>query len=343
MPSSRLLPSWARLAAVLIVVSGLASAQALPGDAAAPAVQPDVVFVPPGDPPLPLLWQVSDADNTVYLLGSFHLLKAGDYPLSDEVNDAFADAEAVFFELPPEEMNSPQLPVQMMQAAVRTDGTQLDRDLPPATASRLQEWQAANAAALQASGLTPARMQMFEPWFVGLMISLTEMGKQGLDPKLGLDQHFIAAAGFAGKRTGGFETAAQQIALLDGMDADEQLQFIDEALSQAANDDLQTLHGYWRAGDANGIWNGMGADMRSRYPKLYRHINVERNDAWVPKIEQLLAAPGTDDALVVVGALHLLGEDGVVEKLRAKGHDVERICRDCAPSGDRPTTDGNRE
>ena len=343
MPSSRVFPAWAKLAAVLVVASGLASAQVPPGDAPAPAVEPEVVFVPPEDPPLPLLWQVSDADNTVYLLGSFHLLKAGDYPLSGEVNNAFADAEAVFFELPPEEMNSPQLPVQMMQAAVRTDGTQLDRDLPPATASRLQDWQAANAAALQASGLTPARMQMFEPWFVGLMISLTEMGKQGLDPKLGLDQHFIAAAGFAGKRTGGFETAAQQIALLDGMDADEQLQFIDEALSQAANDDLQTLHGYWRAGDAEAIWSEMGADMRSRYPKLYRHINVERNDAWIPKIEQLLAAPGTDDVLVVVGALHLLGEDGVVEKLRARGHAVERICQACAPGGEESTRGGERD
>ncbi len=327
---------------MLFVASGLASAQSPLANAPAPTIEPEVVFIPPGDAPLPLLWQVSDADNTVYLLGSFHLLKASDYPLSGEVNDAFADAEAVFFELPPEEMNSPQLPVQMMQAAVRTDGTQLDRDLPPATASRLRDWQADNAAALQASGLTPARMQMFEPWFVGLMISLTEMGKQGLDPKLGLDQHFIAAAGFAGKRTGGFETAAQQIALLDGMDADEQLQFIDEALSQAANDDLQTLHGYWRAGDADAIWNEMGADMRSRYPKLYRHINVERNDAWVPKIEQLLAAPGTDDTLVVVGALHLLGEDGLVEKLRAKGHAVARICQHCVPRDHAPTGSGDR-
>ena len=141
MSSPRVFPAWARLAAALVVASGLASAQAPPGDAPAPApaVEPEVMFVPPGDPPLPLLWQVSDADNTVYLLGSFHLLKSGDYPLSDEVNDAFADAEAVFFELPPEEMNSPQLPVQMMQAAVRTDGTQLDRDLPPATTSRLQD------------------------------------------------------------------------------------------------------------------------------------------------------------------------------------------------------------
>ena len=59
--------------------------------------------------------------------------------------------------------------------------------------------------------------------------------------------------------------------------------------------------------------------MRDEVPALYKRINVERNDAWLPKIEQRLTQPGSDDTLVVVGALHLLGEDGVVEKLRAQG------------------------
>src|SRR3546814_15815693 len=107
-------------------------------------------------------------------------------------------------------------------------------------------------------------MQMFEPWFVGLMISMTEMTKQGLDPKLGLDQHFIDAAGIAGKRTGGFETAAQQIEFLDGMDRDEQLQFIDEALVQSASDDLPSQHAYWRAGHAAAGRDDSGADRQER-------------------------------------------------------------------------------
>jgi hypothetical protein len=73
----------------------------------------------------------------------------------------------------------------------------------------------------------------------------------------------------------------------------------------------------------------MAADMKRKYPKLYQHIDVDRNDAWVPKIAQRLTAPGRDDTLVVVGALHLLGSDGVVEKLRVKGYKVERICSAC--------------
>jgi uncharacterized protein YbaP (TraB family) len=71
-------------------------------------------------------------------------------------------------------------------------------------------------------------------------------------------------------------------------------------------------------------------EMRERFPGLYRRINVARNDAWVERLDARLRSPGTEDTLVVVGALHLLGEDGVVEKLRARGYEVERICSACA-------------
>jgi uncharacterized protein YbaP (TraB family) len=281
--------------------------------------------------PVPLLWKVSDADNSLYLLGSFHLLKPADYPLSKDVDAAFADAESVVFEMSPEEMASPTLAMQMGQAALRTDGTQLDDELTPATAARLHAWLAANATDVQASGVPAQLLQHFEPWFVGLTISIIEMTREGLDPKLGLDQHFVAAAKAAGKPTAGLETGAQQIAFLDGMGKDEQLQFLAETLDESdkGRRELQQLHSAWRAGDAATLWNGMAADMKREYPQLYRHINVERNDAWVPKLERRLRDPGKDDTLVVVGALHLLGSDGVVEKLRAGGFKVERICSAC--------------
>jgi len=282
-------------------------------------------------PPVPLLWKVSDADNSIYLLGSFHLLRQDDYPLSTDVDAAFADAESLLFEMPPSEMESPTLALQMGQAALRLDGTRLDSQLPPATARKLQDWFAANATAMQASGMTPQALQMFEPWFVGLTVSIVGMTRDGLDPKLGLDRHFADAAQQAGKPVDGFETGAQQIAFLDGMDADEQVQFLDEALDESGEGagEVEKLHAAWRAGDAATLWDGMAADMKREYPKLYRHVNVERNDAWLPRIEQRLQAPGADDTLVVVGALHLLGSDGLVEKLRAKGYAVERICSAC--------------
>ena len=295
------------------------------------AVNADSPMPTAGTPPVPLMWKVSDADNSVYLLGSFHLLKPADYPLSKDVDAAFADAESLVFEMSPEEMSSPTLGMQMGQAAMRADGTPLNSELSPETIKLLDAWTTENAAVLQAMGLTPQVLQMFEPWFVGLTISITEMTKQGLDPKLGLDANLAAQAAKAGKPATGLETGVQQIAFLDGMDKDEQLQFLNEALSQSKESEAETakLHHAWRAGNANVLWDDMAVEMKKDYPRLYQRINVARNDAWVPKIEKRLTAAGTDDALVVVGALHLLGPDGVVEKLRAKGYTVERVCSAC--------------
>ena len=279
-------------------------------------------------PPVPLLWKVSDADNDLYLLGSFHLLKPSDYPLSGDIDAALADAEHVMFELSPEEMSSPALGMKMAQAAIRADGTALSAGLPPEVAARLSAWLEANEATLATQGMRPQMLEMFEPWFVGLMVSVTEMTQRGLDPELGLDKHIADAAVAAGKTTGGLELGAEQIALFDTMDADEQVQMLADALSsEDGGAQLDLLHDAWRRGDADTLWTGMAADMRREYPALYRRINVDRNDAWVPKLEARLKEHSSDDTLVVVGALHLLGEDGVVEKLRARGYRVERVCR----------------
>lgn len=308
------------LAAVAVSVAASAA------DRARPAATKAAV------PPVPLMWKVSDADNDLYLLGSFHMLRAGDYPLSKDVDNAFDDAEALVFELSPEELLSPQLGTAMGQAALRIDGKPLNSELSKATIARLDTWTAANGKELQTMGLPAQALQMFEPWFVGLMISITEMNKQGLDPKLGLDMHLIGRANKASKPTSGLEKGSEQIAVFDGMSKTEQLQFLDESLSEAvdAKAEIEKLHSAWRRGDQNALWNGMAADMRREYPQLYRRVNVARNDAWVPKLQRMLDAETEDDTMIVVGALHLLGDDGVVEKLRAKGYKVDRVCSACA-------------
>lgn len=308
------------LAAVAVSVAAVAA------DRASPAATKAVA------PPVPLLWKVSDVDNTLYLLGSFHMLRPGDYPLSKDVDAAFDDAEALAFELAPEELLSPQLGTAMGQAALRTDGKPLNSELPEATIAKLDAWADANGKELKKMGVPAQVFQMFEPWFVGMTISLVEMGKQGLDPELGLDMHLIGRAGKASKPTSGLEKGSEQIAVFDGMSKAEQLQFLDESLNETidAKAEIEKLHAAWRRGDQDALWNGMAAEMRREYPQLYRRVNVARNDAWVPKLQRMLDGETRDDTLVVVGALHLLGDDGVVEKLRAKGYKVERVCSACA-------------
>jgi uncharacterized protein YbaP (TraB family) len=279
---------------------------------------------PAHGPPVPLLWKVSGHEGaSLYLLGSFHLLRPDDYPLAPEVRAAFAQSSKLLFELSPEEVESPALAAMMLQAAQRRDGRQLRDDLSP------RQWQALQVYAAQ-HGQGLDAMAGMEPWFVALQISLEEMSRQGLDPALGLDRHFMSKAEHDRKPVAGLETAAEQIRLLDGMDLEEQRQMLAEALDDARDGNRETrqLHDLWRAGDAHRLWTEMAAEMKQRYPALYRNINVDRNDRWVPQLVQRLQ-PGQGTTMVVVGALHLLGDDGVVEKLRARGYQVERICSAC--------------
>ncbi len=276
-------------------------------------------------PPVPLLWKVTGpGDSRLYLLGSFHLLRAQDYPLAADVDQAFAASKRVVFELSPQDMQSPQLTQKMLQAAVRTDGTELKRDLDPATWSKLQAYATAN-------NLPLAQLQGMKPWFVGLTITLGQFTKMGLDPNLGLDRHFMQRAATAGKPTSGLEDIDTQVGVLSGMSAAEQQQMVAEALDQADKADAEgrKLHDAWRRGDDKLLWTSMAAQMRGQYPQLYKRINTDRNDAWVPKLQQYLQA-GQGGTLVVVGTLHLLGDDGVVDKLKAKGFTVERVCTGCA-------------
>ena len=270
--------------------------------------------------PKPLLWKVSDANNSLYLLGSFHMLKTTDYPLAKSTDLAFDDAEQLYFELSPEEMNNPALGQKMAQAAMRTDGKTLQQSLSAET------WKKFEASAAK-NNLPAANFQSFEPWFVALILSVTEMQKIGLNPALGLDKHFMERAAKAGKPAKGLESGDSQIAIFDGMSMKQQEQFLQDALDESADmkKKIDELHSTWRNADDKALFNIMAKEMSQKYPELYQTINLDRNNAWLPKLEAMLKDNDKDDVMVVVGSLHLVGDDGVIKMLKSKGYKVERL------------------
>lgn len=271
--------------------------------------------------PVPLLWKVSSGANSMYLLGSFHLLKPTDYPLAPSVDAALADAQQLYFEVSPQEMESADLADKMNRTALRTDGRTLQQALPP------KAWAGLRAYAAKA-GMPLEPLQPFKPWFVALALTLAEFQKLGFSPALGLDQHLMQAAARSQKPAWGLETADAQIQMLDSMDAAIQGDFLAETLLdlQDMPGQTDTLHRAWREGDAKGLERESMADLRARFPALYTRLIVDRNRAWLPQLQDLLDGkkPG-GRALVVVGALHLVGRDGVVRMLADKGYRVERL------------------
>lgn len=274
-------------------------------------------------PPKPLLWKVSDQDNSLYLLGSFHLLKKDDYPLSSDVDQVFADAENVVFEVSPAELTDPALAQKMQQLAAYSDGGSLSQVLPADVREKMGQVLGKERV---------AQMDAIEPWFInlGLLIGISQ--QLGFQADQGLDLHVMHMAEAANKPVSGLETADQQLAVLDGSPMDEQIAGLRDFFNKPSEVPklLNETHEAWRNGDEARLGALVIDEVRKETPVTYRTVNVERNDAWVPKLQQMLdGAPAGNDTLVVVGAMHLLGADGVVEKLRAKGYQVERICTAC--------------
>lgn len=307
----RVKPATTRTA---VAAKGQASPQA------APAPAPSS-----GTAPVPLLWKVSDRDNTLYLLGSLHLLKPSDYPLSADVDAAFDDAEKVVFEVALDELADPATAQKFLLAAGYGDDRRLSTVVPQVLREKLDRLLARQGASI-------AAIDGYEPWFVNLSLTLGMAGAQGFRPEFGLDQHLARRAIEAGKATGALESIDFQLNALDSSPMDEQVaglvDFIDRFDQMPAV--LNELHGAWRSGDVARLEQLTRVEMQEKAPASYRIMNVERNDTWVPQLQAMLDRQGKGgDVLVVVGSLHLLGADGVVEKLRAKGYAVERVCSAC--------------
>ncbi|GAA5075928.1 TraB/GumN family protein [Lysobacter panacisoli] len=308
----------------LLAAAGLMSVALAVEQAKSPA--PTAATVAPAKaPPVPLLWKVSDRDNAVYVLGSFHLLKQDDYPVSADIDRAFEASGKIVFEVPPEEMNDPAMAQKFLAAAGFADGRTLSQVLPASLREKFNR-------ILAQRGVSIAQFDGYEPWFVNLSLMLGISQQMGFRPEQGLDQYLMQQALAKGKPTGGLESIDTQLQVLDSTPMTEQIASLKEFLDKPTEMPgmLGDLHDAWRSGDLARLDALSREDMLEKTPQTYRLINVERNDAWVPQIQQMLDGVKKGETLVVVGALHLLGDDGVIEKLRAKGYTVERVCSACA-------------
>ncbi|SDD21316.1 TraB/GumN family protein [Aquimonas voraii] len=266
--------------------------------------------------PVPLLWLAKKGETEVHLLGSFHMLKEQDYPMDPSIELAYAGADALVFEISPAEMQSPDLARGLMQAARFEDGGSLRAVLPEYTRKKLEAFMG-EAAVLGSDSM--------KPWFITLNMTVSMIMQAGFNPALGMDTHFMQRAQADGKPTRGLETVADQIAALSGAPMNEQVLGLEEAL-RPREEMLQRfdeLHGFWRAGDIDAIERLMVEELVTKTPVTAKLLNEDRNRRWLPQIEAMLA--GNEDTLVIVGALHLVGDIGLVELLRARGYSVERV------------------
>lgn len=264
----------------------------------------------------PLMWVVHGPQGTLYLLGSFHLLQPGAVWEDARIDGALKAADHVWFELTG--FDDTAMAQQLFAKYGFYAGPELSRHLDADTLKRLD-------ASLTRHGMSLDAVQRFKPWAVALVLAEKDLADDGFESGQGVDLTLYHKAQAAGKDVEGFETMEFQLGVLAHVDADDGLSLLKETLSD--DDDGPARMGEmaraWLHGDEAALVKDSVTEMQAGYPDLYKQVILDRNISWEPRIEAMARAKGA--SLVVVGAGHLIGPDGVVAHLKAGGFKVERV------------------
>jgi len=263
------------------------------------------------DAALHSLWELHGKHNTVYILGSIHVLRQADYPLPPAILDAYASAKSILMEVNLAEIDLPQVQSELLASALLPDGKTL-----PLVLGRERYDRA--AALAHEVGIELSTFDQFAPWFAAESISQLQLAQLGFQAQAGVEMYFLERARNDGKTIAGLETVHDQIAVFDAMSMDAQAEYLLSSLMQARElpKEVDAMVRAWQRGDTAWFDNELKSDL-GRDPKLYESVLAARNRKWVPKIEALLN--GDKNYLVIVGTGHLVGQGSVIELLGKDG------------------------
>lgn len=281
---------------------------------AAPA--PAAVVVPQAPDQGPAMWVVRDEDSTLYLFGSFHLLKPSTAWGQAHVDAAFAEADEIWFELTDLD--------DAAQAGALIQQLGLSMDRPLSSVMSAEDIAKLDTIA-QGMGATAAAFEPMRPWLVSLQLAMVQLMKGGYDPNAGVEKVLMARAAEQGKPIKGFETMREQLEIMAGISEEGQVAMLRATLDDLDKtpDQMDQLMTAWATGNVAEIERQMVDEMKVEQPEAYAAMLTRRNANWTVQIKQLLAGSGT--AFIAVGAAHLAGPDSVQSMLAAEGIQSERL------------------
>jgi uncharacterized protein YbaP (TraB family) len=259
-----------------------------------------------------ILWEVKGRHNTVYLLGSVHMLRPDNSAVPVEALRAYDESKTLVMELDLNASGAQALAAPAPELELLPAGQTLAQVL----GADLYAQFAAQAGSV---GLDPALVEHSQPWFASLLLEQLELSKAGFNTASGVDMQFAQRAQLDGKSIIGLETLNDQLGIFAHLSPQQQRDYMRSTLENFQSDlkDTDKVVQAWQNGDTLKLEQLLREGSHDS-PELYRMLTTDRNRKWLPKITQLL----NDDSnyLIIVGALHLIGRDGVIELLRQRGY-----------------------
>jgi uncharacterized protein YbaP (TraB family) len=263
------------------------------------------------------VWVIRGPHAIVYLAGSVHLLPAQSSTLPAAFDHAYSDSKKLVMEMDMGKIDALAVVGWMTEHGTLPEGTTLRSLVGDARYQRVSA----------AAGELNAPVDLLNgqaPWVVGLELADLQYMHEGFDPQQGVEEQLVRRAQADAKATDGLETIDEELSGLEGLSREDQLRLLDQTLDdlKEPQQEMQEILTAWRHGDAAQLAALLSREYRA-FPALYRPLVTVRNQRWVPKIEQLLN--GNENCLVVVGALHLVGDGGLLELLRRDGFTASQL------------------
>lgn len=264
------------------------------------------------------VFKVSKGSNTAYIAGTFHMLNSTDHPLPAEYEQAYQAATKVYFETDMAAAQTPTFQMKFIQAISAPSGSTLQSLLKPKTYAALEQYMAKQ-------NLPIGNFMPFTPAGASLILSVQEYQRLGMEPQYGVDTYYSNKATTDGKIIGHLESLDEQLAFIANMGKGQEDEMVMYTLEELKNlhTEMKTLKGLWRSGNLSTMDKSYLKELREEFPSTYADIISNRNNNWIPRIEEMLKDAPTE--VVMVGGLHLAGPDGLIQLLKQKGYKVEQL------------------
>jgi len=265
----------------------------------------------------PAMWEVRDKDSVVYLFGSMHVLRPNVRWRTRAFDHAYAAADRVWFE------TRADLPPEQVKALVDRYGVDPDRSL---TQKLSPTALATLRPVLDRDGVPLETVERLRPWAAAMMLSVAPMTQQGGSVARGVDSATTERAKTADKPIETFESFEQQLRIFADLPEQAELDYLDDVAREQLSPprDGVVLERAWLKGDMGRLGSRPVDHMKAERPALYDALLRRRNLAWADRLDaEMRQGKGTD--LVVVGALHMAGSEGLPALMKARGYSVRRI------------------
>lgn len=260
-----------------------------------------------------LIWEVR-GEGQFLLGGTLHVLRPEDFPLPQPFEAAYGASERLILEADPAALAEPEMQQLLQQHGFMPPGESVESLLAADTWRRLQGFVLARELNLEF-------LQQMRPAMLAVALANIELARLGVT-EMGIDAYFYQRARAEGRSLDELETARSQLQMLLALgqsDPDEYLLASLRDLERAPGL-LDAAIQAWRAGDYERLFDTMVDPLREDHQRSYEALFVERHEAWMPHL-QALAASATQE-LVLVGAGHLGGPDGLLRQLAEAGYQV---------------------